>query len=212
MNFFKWLGSKMNIFKNKEGQISKKRVAVGGGLTTAALVPAAVFIAMTGQVGAPMTAQFEGMVLKNYIDTVGVETWCIGETQMGRLESGYTEEYCMTLFNAQYPKYAAQLYSCYTEQMKRYVTPSMHAAFTDVYYNTGAKCSTGMMRNLKKGQPVEACDYTLRYKRAGGKDCSERSNNCWGVWDRRVKMHPVCVNDAKQIPPQGIGQEDVIAQ
>ena len=152
-----------------------------------------------------MTAEFEGMVLENYTDVVGIETWCVGETMTGRLESGYTKEYCHSLFSSRFTQYSSQLYSCYDDTAKKYVTPKMHAAFVDVYYNTGAKCKTGMIRNLKKGKPVQACDYILKYKRAGGKDCSVRSNGCYGVYDRRLKFHPICVEDAKKIPKQGIG-------
>lgn len=212
MNFFRWVGSKMGLFKKQDGTINKKAVAAtgGGGLVTAAMVSAAVFLSQTTTVGAPMTQQFEGRVLAVYKDVVGIDTWCDGETQLGRLPEGeeYTDEYCDTLWNARYPQYAAQLYSCYDDKAKRYVTPAMHAAFTDVFYNTGAKCNTGMVRNLKRGKPVEACNYILKYKRAGGKDCSVRSNGCYGVWDRRVKFHPVCMNDAKQLPPEGLGKDD----
>lgn len=206
MNFFRWVFSKMGILKKEDGTINKKSAATGG-IATAAMISAFAFISMTTTVGAPMTAEFEGMVLSNYMDVVGVETWCVGETQMGRIESGYTEEHCIALFNARYPQYVTQLYSCYTDEMKRFVTPAMHAAFTDIYYNTGSKCSTGMMRNLKKGNPVEACNYTIRYRYAGGKDCSVRSNGCWGVWERRTKMLPVCLDDAKQIPHGGLGND-----
>ena len=195
------LSSFFKLFKlRKPSTKTVAATAAGGGLTTAAMVTAAVFLLETSAVGSPMTAEFEGMVLNNYLDSVGVETWCVGETQMGYLPEGnYTEEFCMTLFNARYPQYAAQLFACYSDKMKHYVTPAMHAAFTDVYYNTGAKCKTGMMRNLKKGKPIKACDYILRYKNAGGKDCSDRTNNCYGVWDRRLKFHAKCINDAKQL-------------
>lgn len=194
----KWLFA---LFQNKN-----HTVKIAGGITTAALVPAAVFLGMTSPIGSPMTAEFEGLVLKNYHDVVGVETWCYGETQVGRLKSGYTKEYCQTLFNQSYNKYSAKLYECYDDTAKRYVTPAMHAAFVDVFYNTGAKCNTGMIRNLKEGRPVDACNFTKNYKMAGGKDCSIRSNNCYGVYDRRLKFLPLCLKDAEQIPQEGIGQ------
>lgn len=190
-----WLLKVLGMFKGKP---KTKIVATGGaGLVTAASVSALIFLGMAGDKGAPMTAQFEGMVLENYIDVVGVETWCVGETQVGRLESGYTKEYCMSLFKQQFNQYSARLYDCYDQTAKENVTPAMHAAFTDVYYNTGARCNTSMIRALKANKPVKACDAMLLYKRAGGKDCSIRSNNCYGVWDRRLKMHEVCMQDAK---------------
>jgi len=194
----KWL---LSLFKKPQ-----LNVKVASGLTTAAMVPVAIFLAMTSPIGSPMTAEFEGLVLKNYRDVVGVETWCYGETQMGRLESGYTKEYCQTLFNARYNQYSGKLYECYNDKAKRYVTPAMHASFVDVFYNTGAKCNTGMIRNLKQGNPIAACEFTKNYKIAGGKDCSKRDSGCYGVYARRLKFLPICLEDARQIPIEGIGQ------
>lgn len=188
------------FFKNLPSNVKK----TGIGLVTAAMVSAGAFIGLATTDSAPMTAQFEGEVLKNYIDVVGVETWCIGETQIGRMEAGYTRAYCMELFLKRYPQYSKAVYKCYDETAKRHVTPKMHGAFTDVFYNTGAGCKSGMIRHLKAGQPVQACYSILDYKRAGGKDCSVRSNGCYGVWDRRVKFFNRCVDDATQIPLGGL--------
>lgn len=177
--------------------MSKFKVA--SGIVTAAGVSAFAFLSMTNDSGIKYTQEFEGTVLENYIDSVGVETWCVGETQMGRLDKGYTKRYCNELFFSRYSQYSSQLYSCYSEDMKKYVTPMMHATFTDLYYNTGAKCNSGVMRALKRGDPVGACEFTLKYKFAGGKDCSIRTNNCYGVWQRRVKLVTPCVQDAVEV-------------
>lgn len=203
MKFIKTLLLKIFSREKTVNWKSKKTgIKVAGGVTTAALVPAAIFLVMTADKGAQLTAAFEGLVLKNYIDVVGVETWCYGETQMGRMESGYTKEYCQTLFNQRFNQYSARMYACYNDETKQYVTPAMHAAFTDVAYNVGRYCNTGMVRALAKAQPVAACDFILNYKRAGGKDCSIRSNGCYGVWDRRVKMHGLCVKEARLLEEQ----------
>ena len=166
---------------------------------TAATVSAAVFISMTANIGAPHTEVFEGTVLKNYYDSVGVETWCTGETQVGYKPGGdYDEEYCKALFFNSYTGYNTRLYACYSDVGKKFVTPQIHAAFTDLYYNTGRKCNTGMMRHINRGDPKKACDYILRYKYAGGKDCSLKSNRtCRGVWKRRLKMHDLCLSGIK---------------
>jgi len=179
---------------------------VGIGFVPAAMISAAAFIGLSTDKGAPMTAAFEGEVLGNYIDAVGVETWCIGETELGRLEKGYNHEYCTALFKARYPIYSAQVYNCYDAKAKRYVTPAMHSAFTDVFYNAGASCKSGMIRFLKAGNPVAACKNILDWNKAGGRDCSIRSNGCYGVWDRRVKAFLMCVSDAQKIPLEGLGK------
>ena len=154
------------VFKKPDGSVRKASVA-GGGIITAASVSMAVFLGIADIRTAPMTIQFEGMVLANYWDAIGgVETWCIGETQEGRLPAGnYTKKYCTDLFIKRFGTYSKKLYGCYTEDMKLYVSPSMHGAFTDVYYNTGARCNTVMMREVKAGNPVKACDGILQYKK-----------------------------------------------
>lgn len=191
------------VFKKPDGSVRKASVA-GGGIITAASVSMAVFLGIADIRTAPMTIQFEGMVLSNYWDAIGgVETWCVGETQVGRLPAGnYTKEYCTKLFIGSFGKYSRKLYDCYDDSMKPFVSPSMHGAFTDVYYNTGARCNTVMMRSLKAGTPVKACDGILEYKKAGGRDCSVRSNGCYGVWDRRVKLHKYCVDEARELEKQ----------
>lgn len=188
--------------------LPKKTKTAATGLVTAAMVTMGAFIATTSDIGAPMTKSFEGEVLKNYIDSVGVETWCTGETQIGRLEKGYTREYCRMLFLSRYMEYSKKLYLCYDDTARRNVTPAMHATFTDVFYNTGARCKSGMVKLLQMGEPVKACEKTLDYKRAGGRDCSKDKGNphgCYGVYDRRLKMLPICMNDALRIPRGGLG-------
>lgn len=181
---------------------NSKRIITG--VITAAMISTATFIGLSNDKGAPLTAAFEGEVLGNYIDTVGVETWCIGETEVGRLEHGYTKEYCMSLFLSRYSQYSKRVYDCYDAKAKRYVTPSMHAAFTDVFYNAGATCKSGMIRFSKTGNPVAACRNILDWKIAGGKDCSVRSNGCYGVWSRRVRLYHICIGDARRLPREGL--------
>ncbi|NQZ14309.1 MAG: glycoside hydrolase family protein [Alphaproteobacteria bacterium] len=154
---------------------------------------AAIFFGSVADIGMKPTQDAEGTVLHPYYDSVGVLTWCTGETQVGYQES-FTEKECNALFSARYNQYASRLFSCYTEEGKRHVTPKMHAAFTDVYYNTGAKCKTSMVRNVNAGKPEAACDAILLYKYAGGKDCSHPDNRtCRGVWKRRLQFHELCM-------------------
>ena len=169
-------------------------------LVVAGSVSTLVFMDASQEIGAPMTAGFEGTVLENYYDSVGVETWCTGETLVGYREDGeYTKEECDAIWKARYPQYSAKVYACYSSEMKNHVTAGMHAGLTDISYNTGATCNTGMMRALKRGEPVEACKYMLKYKYAGGRDCSIRSNNCYGVWTRRKAFYEICIKEAREL-------------
>lgn len=50
------------------------------------------------------------------------------------------------------------------------------------------------------GEYLQACDNYLKYKYAGGKDCSVRANGCYGVWTRSQKRRDDCLKagDEKQ--------------
>ena len=67
--------------------------------------------------------------------------------------------------------------------------------FLDFSYNFGAANwrSSSMLRNLKQGKYVQACQSLLKWKYVAGKDCSIRSNNCYGVWTRQVDRYQKCI-------------------
>lgn len=60
-------------------------------------------------------------------------------------------------------------------------------------YGTAAFANSSMLRNLKAGQYKAACDSLLKYKFVAGRDCSVRSNGCYGVWTRQVERHKKCI-------------------
>lgn len=60
-------------------------------------------------------------------------------------------------------------------------------------YGTGAWSGSSMLRNLKVGQYKQACDSLLKWKYAAKRDCSVRSNGCYGVWKRQVERHQKCI-------------------
>lgn len=67
--------------------------------------------------------------------------------------------------------------------------------FLDFSYNFGAANwrSSSMLRNLKTGQYKQACDSLLKWKYVAKRDCSVRSNNCYGVWTRQLERHKKCI-------------------
>lgn len=75
----------------------------------------------------------------------------------------------------------------------------LHQAEYDVYldftYNFGQRNwqSSSMLRNLKVGQYKAACDSLLKWKYVVKRDCSIRSNGCYGVWTRQVERHSKCI-------------------
>lgn len=67
--------------------------------------------------------------------------------------------------------------------------------YLDFSYNFGAANwrSSSMLRNLKAGQYKQACNSLLKWKYVAKRDCSIRSNNCYGVWTRQLERHQKCI-------------------
>ena len=61
-------------------------------------------------------------------------------------------------------------------------------------YGSGAWSTSSMRRHLLAGQHRQACDALLRYRFAGGYDCSTPGNKrCMGVWTRQQARHKACI-------------------
>lgn len=65
-------------------------------------------------------------------------------------------------------------------------------------YGSGAWAGSSMRRELLAGNHRAACDALLRYRFAGGYDCSTTINGqpnkrCWGVWTRQQARHKACL-------------------
>lgn len=67
--------------------------------------------------------------------------------------------------------------------------------YLDFMYQFGQSNWTGssMLENLKAGKYKAACDSLLAYKYVAKRDCSIRSNGCYGVWTRQVERHEKCM-------------------
>jgi len=165
---------------------------------TLRVVGTAGFITLSTAIGAPATLGFEGMKLTPYYDSVGVKTWCVGETEMGYKEK-FTEKECNYLYQVRYGYYSIQTTMMYNEKAKSVVTPEVHAAIVDMSYNVGLGQvkKSSMIRSLNDGNVTNACNAILKYKYAGGQDCSLPTNRtCRGVWERRKKMNELCLKGA----------------
>lgn len=65
-------------------------------------------------------------------------------------------------------------------------------------YGIGNWRSSSMRKNLLNGDYANACGALLRYRFAGGYDCStmingKPNNRCWGVWIRQLERHDKCM-------------------
>ena len=67
--------------------------------------------------------------------------------------------------------------------------------YLDFTYNFGQANwnNSSMLRNLKQGKYVQACQSLLKWKYVAKRDCSVRSNNCYGVWTRQVDRYQKCM-------------------
>ncbi|EZQ12069.1 glycoside hydrolase family protein [Acinetobacter sp. Ver3] len=60
-------------------------------------------------------------------------------------------------------------------------------------YGTGAWSGSSMLRHLKAREYIKACKSLLKWKYVAKRDCSIRSNNCYGVWTRQVERYNKCM-------------------
>lgn len=67
--------------------------------------------------------------------------------------------------------------------------------YLDFSYNFGQANwkQSSMLRNLKQSKYVQACQSLLKWKYVAKRDCSVRSNNCYGVWTRQVDRYQKCM-------------------
>ena len=68
-------------------------------------------------------------------------------------------------------------------------------AYVDLAYNVGPYnvCKSSIPVKVKAERYEAACNTILDFKKAGGRDCSVRSNGCYGVWLRRLEMNKKCL-------------------
>lgn len=165
---------------------------------TLATLGISAFISASTAIGLPLTLNTEGMRLTPYYDSVGVKSWCAGETEIGYKER-FTLFECLSLTNIRYGYYSMRTAEYYNSVAKEIITPKMHAAFTYMSYNVGlgAVKKSSMIRRINQGDSSGACSAILLYKKAGKiKDCSLTkgwAKGCYGVWQSRLDMNKLCM-------------------
>lgn len=156
-----------------------------------ALVPAAFAAAIAAS--ASFIEREEGVSLKAYQDSVKVWTICMGHTGP-EVKKGMTldKAACDALFRTDIWKHMKAVLT-YT---KVELPQPILVAMTSFSFNVGQynyRDST-MLKLLNRGEFTAACLQLPRWKFAGGLDCSVRSNNCWGVWERRQREMEMCLS------------------
>lgn len=146
---------------------------------------------------ATFTATQEGTVFKSYRDPVNILTACAGETKFvatpGDIKPGatFTPDQCTEALYRSLWEHAEPVIRCGGDKL----TTGQKLAFLDFTYNVGgfAFCGSTMAAKAKRGDVAGSCGELLRWRMAGGKDCSDRANGCYGVWTRRQQEHALCI-------------------
>lgn len=136
-----------------------------------------------------LVAGLEGYVPYVYHDSVGVATYCYGETQNPRPGHHYTKQECTAQLKKRVAEFDAAVRSC----IRVPLPAKSEAAFTSTAYNIGkgAFCSSSMVRLANAGRLTAACDFLSHYNRAGG-------HVLRGLTVRRGKERELCLEGAQE--------------
>lgn len=115
----------------------------------------------------PLTAHYEGLRLKAYLDPVGIPTICHGETLGVELGQEKTKAECDAMFEMRLGYFAAQVDAAISAKM----SPQTHAALTSWTYNVGvgAMQKSTLVKLMNEGKTVQACNELLKWNKAGGR-------------------------------------------
>ncbi len=143
---------------------------------------------------------YEGYESKPYLDSAKVATIGIGSTsyengtRVKMTDKPITKERAVQISKAHIAKDEIAFKKSLNGVM---LSQAEYDVYLDFTYNFGQSNwnNSSMLRNLKAGQYKQACDSLLKWKYVAKKDCSVRSNNCWGVWTRQLERHQKCVGE-----------------
>jgi lysozyme len=127
-----------------------KRTAAG------AIIATALGVATISQVGTE-----EGLRLRTYKDTVGVSTYCYGETKNAVWGRVYTKAYCDELLLKRIDEFATKVEKC----VKQPMSDKTEVSFVSFAYNIGQGgfCSSSTVRLYNQGRKVEACNAMMKW-------------------------------------------------
>ena len=158
-------------------------------IATALTASAVFFVSLIG---------YEGYESKPYLDSAKVATIGIGSTtyengtKVKMTDKPISKERAIQISKAHISKDEVAFKKS-LENVKLHQTE--YDVYLDFTYNFGQSNwkTSSMLRNLKAGQYKQACDSLLKWKYVAKRDCSIRSNGCYGVWTRQVERHAKCI-------------------
>lgn len=120
--------------------------------TTVGIAAASILLGVAGQTG--FTERFEGMVLRGYLDPVGIPTKCAGDTYNVEVGKRYSLAECKKSLEDGLIKHAEPVLKC-APHLKD--NPYFLASAVDHNYHFGRFCGTTIDKTFKSGDYVEAC-------------------------------------------------------
>ena len=132
----------------------------------------------------------EGTKYIPYRDTGGIWTYCTGLTQPPPIPGKtYTKEECSALDEAVIAEHAEKSLKYLPDNAK-----DGHKILAVLAgYNLGPKriADSGLPALIAKEDP-KACSALVKYRFVAGKDCAIHTNNCYGVYRRRLLERDLC--------------------
>ena len=164
---------------------------------------AAISLTITSAVLMTNTENKEGYREKPYPDTAGVPTVGIGTTvypdgsKVKLTDPPVSKEQARYYLKAHLDKQGQMILNTLKRADGSYVELSQDEwdiiqDFT-YQYGIGNWSKSSMLKHYHAGEYIQACHDYLKYKYAGGKDCSIRSNGCYGVWTRQKWRFENCI-------------------
>lgn len=141
---------------------------------------------------------YEGYKSKPYLDSAKVPTIGIGSTsyengtKVKMTDKPVTKERAVQIAKAHIAKDEVAFRKSLSGVE---LTQTEYDVYLDFVYNYGQANwnDSSMLRNLKAGQYKQACASLLKYKYVAKRDCSVRSNGCYGVWTRQKDRYSKCM-------------------
>lgn len=79
-------------------------------------------------------------------------------------------------------------------------------------YGSAATCKSTLVKLINEGRYAEACEEFARWRKVAGRDCSIRSNGCYGVYTRAVERTAQCRVDLNLVEDVPAKEEPVEAE
>lgn len=141
---------------------------------------------------------YEGYKSKPYADSGKVATIGIGST---KYENGTSVKLTDKPISKERAVQIAKAHISKDEAYFRKSLPGVKLSqveydlYLDFMYQFGQSAWSGssMRRLILQGKPRQACDALLKWKYVAKRDCSIRSNGCYGVWLRQIDRYQKCV-------------------